>query len=101
MSNRILNDETKRLVPQSVSETKTAAGDFAKGYRRAGREMCPRGSVKVEPVGEYWGVFNYNPTPGFTYITIEEGIELGKRRYGSKRRPPYREALDKAGKPWF
>ncbi len=78
MSNRVFNEEDKRLVAGLIEKTKTGAGDFARGYRRG----LPRGSVKVEPVGKYWGVFDYDPQPGRSYMTIEEGKEYGKRRYG-------------------
>lgn len=71
-----------RLV--MVYETKTAAGHFATGYRgkRFGRPGKPPGSVKVEPVGKYWGVFDYDPQPGFQYITVAEGKRRGKVLYG-------------------
>ena len=72
------------LVAGSIYETKTAAGHFAKGYRgkRFGRQGKPLGSVKVRPVGKYWGVFDYDPQRGMTYISIAKGIKLGKRLYG-------------------
>ena len=73
-----------RLVEGSVHATKTAAGHFATGYRgaRFGRIGKPRGSVKVQPVGQYWGVFDYDPQPRVRYITIAKGIKQGKRLWG-------------------
>ncbi len=73
-----------KLVANSIAETKTAAGDFARGYRGKsfGRKGKPRGSVRVEPVGKYFGVFDYAPEVGMHYISIEEGEQEGKRRYG-------------------
>ena len=79
MSNQVLTQKGKRLVSGLIEATKTGAGDFARGYRRG----KPRGSVKVEPVGKYWGVFDYDPQPGVEYMTIEEGEKLGKSRFGS------------------
>jgi len=54
-----------KLVPGSLYPTKTAAGDFAKGYRstRFGRPKRPRGSVRVKKVGKKWGVFDYSGIP--------------------------------------
>jgi len=78
MSNQVLNEEAKRLVSGLIEATKSGAGDFARGYRRG----KPRGSVKVEPVGKYWGVFDYDPQPGVKYMTVEEGEKYGQRRYG-------------------
>jgi len=73
-----------RLVQGSIHETKTAAGHFATGYRgkRFGRVGKPRGSVKVQPVGKYWGVFDYEPQKGVMYISVAEGIKQGKRIWG-------------------
>ena len=73
-----------RLVADSVYETKTAAGHFATGYRgrRFGRPGKPRGSVRVERVGKYWGVFDYDPQPRVRYITMAEGIRRGRMLYG-------------------
>ncbi|GAI42878.1 unnamed protein product [marine sediment metagenome] len=85
MSKRVFTEEAKILAASSIFATKTAAGHFARGWRRRGRWaelQGPRGSVRVEPVGKYWGVFDYDPEPGVPSMTIEEGIELGKRLYG-------------------
>ncbi len=69
-----------KLIDGSIHETKTAAGHFAKGYRgsRFGKTAKPRGSIKVGPVGKFWGVFDHDPELGRDYITIQEGIEQGK-----------------------
>ena len=54
-----------RLVPSSLSDTKTATGYFAIGYRNAkgrfGGTPKPVRSVTVRPVGNKWGVFDLNP----------------------------------------
>ena len=70
-----------RLLSNSISGTKTAAGHFAKGYRgkRFGSAGKPRGTVKVGRVGRYWGVFDINPHPQVHVITIVQGIKQGKR----------------------
>ena len=73
-----------KLVANSIYETKTAAGHFAKGYRskRFGSLGRPRGSVKVGKVGKCFGVFDYQPRPGIRYISLEEGKKECKRLYG-------------------
>ena len=73
-----------KLLAHSISETKTAAGHFATGYRgrRFGRQGKPRGSVKVGKVGKYWGVFDKDPERHVKIISIERGKQEGKRLYG-------------------
>lgn len=74
-----------KLVNQSIHETKTAAGHFAKGYRskRFGKPGKPAGSVRVGKVGKYWGVFDLKPhLPSSSYVSLDEGKRQGKRHYG-------------------
>ena len=66
------------LLDFSISQTQEEAETWAKIWT----SYYPACSVKVEPVGIFLGVFDYNPMPGFSYITIEEGIEIGKRKFG-------------------
>lgn len=70
-----------KLLSNSIYETKTAAGHFAKGYRgkRFGSAGRPRGTVKVGRVGKYWGVFDINPHPQVHTITVAQGIKKGKQ----------------------
>ena len=76
----------RRLVNGSISATKTAAGHFATGYRnrkaRWGGTPKPRGSVKVGRVGKCWGVFDYDPQPRGSYITMEQGKGFCRVWYG-------------------
>ena len=73
-----------KLVKNSIYETKTAAGHFAKGFRGMsfGRPGRPPGTVRVGKVGRYWGVFHLKPERGISYISLEEGKKIGKRSYG-------------------
>ncbi len=74
----------RRLVASSVSPTKTAAGNFATGYRggRFGRPLKAPGTVTVGRVGRFWGVFDINPAPNVTTLTIEQGIREGRLHFG-------------------
>lgn len=53
-----------RLVKGLVADSKTGAGHLATGYRnvkgRFGGKPKPRGSVKVQRVGDKWGVFDHS-----------------------------------------
>ena len=74
-----------KLVKNSIYQTKTAAGHFAKGYKGKsfGRPGKPVGSVKVKKVGKYWGVFDAKPhLPSSDYMSVEQGKREGKRMYG-------------------
>ncbi len=77
-----------RLVEGSINPTRTAAGNFATGYRskRFGRPGKPAGSVRVQTVGRYWGVFDYDPQDGVSYITRAEGLRWVNRQISRKRR---------------
>ena len=62
MARRVARRKGK-LVPNLIADTKTAAGHYAKGYRnskrRFGMPAKTRGTVKVERVGDKWGVVDY------------------------------------------
>ncbi|GAI74727.1 unnamed protein product [marine sediment metagenome] len=51
-----------KQVSPILFETKTAAGDFARGYRRGTPRTpkSPRGTVKVQKVGSQFGVFDFS-----------------------------------------
>lgn len=80
----------RRLVADSVCTTRTAAEHFAHGYRggRFGKPKKPRGSVRVDRVGRGWGVFDYDPQPRVSYITVEQGKKIAARQL--PRRKPER-----------
>ena len=77
---------TRKLVNGSVSATKTAAEHFAVGFRnrkgRWGGKPRPRGSVKVGKVGRCWGVWDYDPQPRGSYISLAVGKSFCKLWHG-------------------
>lgn len=76
-----------KLISGSIYKTKTAAGDFARGYR-GGRFGVPKvkpGTVKVAAVGPYFGVFDSSAHPRGTVITMAEGRKQGNLNYKKRR----------------
>jgi len=62
MARRVARRKGKQ-IPTLIADTKTAAGHYAKGYRDSKRRRlglpATRGTVKVQRIGDKWGVFDY------------------------------------------